>query len=223
MRTKTLLLTAALSAAGVATSMAQTVYSVNAVGYVNVTVKPGFQMIANPLDAADNTVEALLTGIPDGTIVYKYDAGTDLFDINQYIDLGGGSGIWSITGMTLNPGEGAFIFNPTQADVQLTFVGEVVQGDISQAVPDGLSIQSSQVPQTGLLSTDLGFPVADGDIVYQFDENAQLYDINSAVDIGGGTIFWTSANGEPVLDVGEAVFVAKAASATWTRSFSVNN
>ena len=39
MRTKTLLLTAALAAAGAATSMAQsTIYSVNAVGYANITI-----------------------------------------------------------------------------------------------------------------------------------------------------------------------------------------
>ena len=48
MRTKTLLLTAALSAAGIATSMAQ-VYSANAVGYVNKLIPTGFSMIANPV------------------------------------------------------------------------------------------------------------------------------------------------------------------------------
>ena len=47
MRTKTLLLTAALAAAGVVSSMAQ-VYSVNSVGYVNLTLPNGFSMIANP-------------------------------------------------------------------------------------------------------------------------------------------------------------------------------
>ena len=49
MRTKTLLLTAALSAAGIASSMAQ-VYSVNAVGYVNTPLVTGFNLISNPAE-----------------------------------------------------------------------------------------------------------------------------------------------------------------------------
>ena len=47
MRTKALLLTAALGLASVATSMAQAVYSVNVVGYINLTMKPGFNLVAN--------------------------------------------------------------------------------------------------------------------------------------------------------------------------------
>jgi hypothetical protein len=71
MRTKTLLLTAALSAAGVATSMAQ-VYSVNAVGYVNTQLVPGLNLISNPLEAADNKIKTLLTGVPVNTQVYRF-------------------------------------------------------------------------------------------------------------------------------------------------------
>ena len=50
MRTKTLLLSAAALAAGVVTSMAANTYSVNVVGYINVTVQPGFNIIGNQLD-----------------------------------------------------------------------------------------------------------------------------------------------------------------------------
>jgi hypothetical protein len=53
--------------------MAQAVYSVNAVGFVKVTVPAGFSMIANPLKAPTNTVGALFADAPDGTTVYKYD------------------------------------------------------------------------------------------------------------------------------------------------------
>jgi hypothetical protein len=79
MRTKTLLLTAALSAAGVATSMAQgAVYSVNAVGYVNTPLVAGFNLVSNPLNntaANGNTIESLFAGVPDGTQVYKFENG----------------------------------------------------------------------------------------------------------------------------------------------------
>src|SRR5205823_7441370 len=90
MRTKALLLAAAFAAAGVATSMAQ-VYSVNAVGYVNVTVDSGFNMVANPLTAADNTVGNLFKNIqgtiPGGLKVFIFDPTTSQFDTAQWDDL----------------------------------------------------------------------------------------------------------------------------------------
>jgi hypothetical protein len=217
MRTKTLLLTAALGAAGVATSMAQgtTVFSVNAVGYVKVTVKPGFQLIANPLDAADNTIKALLANVPEGTTLYKFDASTGLFDIQNFF------GVWVPNeNTTLNPGEGAFILNPGTTDVTLTFVGEVKQGTLTQSVPAGFSIQASQVPQEGQLDTDLKYPAGDGDTVYKFDEATQLYEISNFFGDPATGVWVPSA---PRLDVGESVFVNKLAAATWTRTFSVNN
>jgi hypothetical protein len=210
MRTKTLLLIAAVSAAGVATSMAQAVYSVNAVGYVKVNVKPGFQMIANPLKAADNTVAALLPSVPTGTTVYKFNSETGLYTISSFA-----FGSWQNPGTVLNPGEGAFILNPGQTDLELTFVGEVEQGNLSNPLPAGFSIRSSQVPQAGRLSADLGFPAATGDAVYKFNPDTKAYAGHS---FAFGS--WTPA--DPTVAVGESVFVSKASAANWTREFSVN-
>jgi hypothetical protein len=84
MRTKALLLAAAFAAAGVATSVAQ-VYSVNAVGYVNVTLPPGFSLVSNPLNAGtgNNTVSKLFSniqgGVPGGTRVFIYDSATSQY------------------------------------------------------------------------------------------------------------------------------------------------
>lgn len=208
MRTKTLLLTAALSAAGVASTMAQ-VYSVNAVGYVNVKVKgSGFQMIANPLKAADNKISALLPSVPDGTTVYKYNGST--YDGATFL-----FGAWDNPNMTLEPGEGAFIQNPDAAELTLTFVGEVSTGALSNPIPSGFSIRSSQVPQTGKLQADLGFPAVDGDVVYKYDEAKQNYDSYSVL-FGS----WTPE--DPTVEVGESVFVQKSEAVNWTRNFSVN-
>lgn len=218
MRTKALLLTAALSVAGIATSMAQAVYSVNAVGYVNVTVSPGFQLIANPLDAESNKVSDLLTTVPDGTIVYKFDPASG-YVINQFISPAPGVAFWTEPDMTLEPGEGAFIFNPQTTDLAITFVGQVRQGDLSQTIPAGLSIQSSQVPQAGVIDADLEYPAQDLDTVYKYNGGTQEYEIFQAIDAGG--ILWVPS-GPPSLAVGEAVFVEKAQATTWSRSFSVN-
>jgi hypothetical protein len=212
MRTKTLLLTAALGLVGAATTMAQ-VYSVNAVGYVNVTLKPGFNMVCNPLDAGagNNIVSKLLANVPAGTTVYKF--GATGFDINVFDpDLGG----WTDPNSELVPGEGAFILNSTAANVTVTFVGEVKQGSLSTALPAGFSIKSSQVPQSGPLAGTLGFPITAGDIIYRFDAVSGYTIYVFDPDLGG----WSPE--EPSPAVGEAFWVATAAAKNWTRNFNVN-
>jgi len=184
---------------------------VNAVGFVNVDVPKGLSMIANPLKAPTNTIAALFASAADGTTIYKYD-GTQ-FTINTF-DLGE----WGNPTDTLVPGEGAFIRNTSPAAFQVTFVGEVSQGPLSHPIagPNKLSIQSSEVPQSGKVATDLGFPASDGDTIYQYDNAAGAYVIHT-LDLGE----WS--NGEPVPKVGEAFFVRKVDNKAWTRTFSVNN
>ena len=67
MRTKTLLLSAAVLAAGLVASQAQNVYSANVVGYVTFTSKtnaPAFEVINNPLTGTTNTLKGLFpTGL----------------------------------------------------------------------------------------------------------------------------------------------------------------
>src|SRR5438270_1616829 len=162
MRTKTLLLTAALSAAGLATSMAQ-VYSVNIVGYVNLNIPVGYSMIANQLNATpDNTVINLMPTPPNLTTVYKFDPTSALFSSADYTD-----GAWEgdLT-ITANPGEGIFIYTP--AAFTQTFVGEV-QLVSDHALPNGFSIVSSVIPQSGALDTVLNYIPGNLDTVYQFN------------------------------------------------------
>jgi hypothetical protein len=216
MRTKALLLTAALSAAGVATSMAQTpVYSVNAVGYVNTVLHPGFTLISNPLTAADNTLNGLFGGgkVPINTVVYKY-TGTG-FDINTYTD----DEVFAPNpNQTVTPGEGVFVKNPTAADVTVTFVGEVPTGTLTTTVPKGLSILSSKVPQAGT-ATDLGLVGQENDTLYQY--------VNTGVAATSGYKISTVQDGEwgpPLgqLKVGEAFFYKAATAGSWTRTFNIN-
>jgi hypothetical protein len=194
---------------GLTSSVAQQVFSVNAVGFVNVVVPPKFSMIANPLNAPTNTIPALFAGVaPDGTTIYKFD-GTS-YSVNT-LDLGE----WGIPTQTLLPGEGAFILNPGTTPFTVTFVGEVMQGSLSNPLPANFSIKSSQVPQSAALATVLGFPAADGDTIYQFVSASQNYVIHT-LDLGE----W--GGGEPVPAVGESFFVKKVAAGNWTRTFSVN-
>lgn len=219
MRTKTVLLIAAVAAAGVGTSMAQ-VFSVNAVGYVNKTIPGGgFALISNPLKAATNSINALFAGVPDGTKVYKYVPGTG-YKIAQYDDLEGGFTPPDAAALTVLPGEGVFVQNPLTTPLTVTFVGEVPQGALTTPLVAGFQIVSSQVPQAGTIA-DLGYVPAEGDKVYQFitndptPANNQKYYI-SQYDLGE----WTTPLKS--LDVGEAVFLQKAAAGSWTRTFNVN-
>jgi hypothetical protein len=217
MRTKTILLTAALSAAGVATSMAQ-VFSVNAVGYVNKTIPSGnkLALISNPLDAGtgNNTIANLFKGVPDGTQVYKYDGTT--FVVATFDSLENAFLPASAASTEVKPGEGVFVRNTSATDLTVTFVGEVPQGTLNNAYPKGLSIRSSQVPQQGT-AAELGFVGVDGDPIYQVDTATQGY-FTSTFDALENN--WLPAL-KP-LAVGEAFFLRAANGGTWTRTFSVN-
>src|SRR5690349_19984282 len=124
MRTKTLLLTAALTAAGALSSLAQ-VYSVNIVGYVNQPVGGGaaglsaaaggsiFVQVSNPL--TDNKVN-LLTNLIDpasvangrlsGMLVYKpkISGGFDVLGVDGLDWFGD-----NVDTTTVAPGEGAIL------------------------------------------------------------------------------------------------------------------
>jgi len=208
---------AALSVASIATAVAQTVYSVNAVGYVNVTVPAGkFALLANPLNQPTNSVAAVLPGVPSGTIVYIFNA-AGAFD--QATARAGG--VWTGTGAAdmLNPGAGFFVKNAGATDMTITFVGEVPQGtNLTVNIAAGFSLIGSIVPQVGGLETVLGFPAANGDKAYLFDNTAQTYTTYTRRGVG----VWTGGSGEPSLAVAQGIFYQAAAATTWTRSFSVN-
>jgi hypothetical protein len=178
---------------------------VNVVGYINVPVPAGFSMIANQLDSGNNTVSSLLPSVPEGVTLYKFVSGAYLINGFEF-------GEWSLPNMTLDPGEGAFIFNPG-AEFNALFVGEVKQGSLQTGIPQGFSIVASQVPQTGALDTVLGFPVVDGDTVYLFNNATGSYSI-SGFEFGEWSIV-------PTPKVGEAFFVNKVAAVVWTRDFTV--
>ena len=217
MRTKTVLLVAALSAAGVATSMAQ-VFSVNAVGYVNKTIPKGnkLALISNPLDAGagNNTIANLFKGAQDGTQVYKFTGAgfiTATFDglENAFLPA-------DAAATTIVPGEGVFVRNTAATDQTFTFVGEVPQGKLDNAYPKGLSIRSSMVPQQGT-AAELGFVGVDGDQINQFDPGTQGYYVSTFDGIENKWL----PDLKP-LAVGESFFLKAAQGGTWTRTFSVN-
>lgn len=210
MRTKLILTTAVVGVAGSLGAAAQ-VYSVNAVGYINVTVPArGYALVANQLNAGGNTVQEVLGTQPDGTILFKYS------QAGGFAANGAEFGEWENPAQVIAPGEGFFLQNNGATPLTVTFVGEVPQGALSTPLAAGLNLVSSKVPQAGGLSSALGFPAADGDQIFQWDAAAQGYKPAKGFEFGE----WDG--GEPTISVGEGFFARKAAPATWTRNFSVN-
>jgi len=213
MRTKALL-GAAILAAGLATSMAQNVYSLNVVGYYNVTVPAGggLKMVVNQLDTTNNTLAALIKNVPDGTQFFKWTGST--YDGALYEDPGTG-GEWSKS-FDLPPGDGGFLKNNSGTALTITFVGEVKQGNLTNAVPAGYNIEGSIVPQAGKLSTDLKLPAADGDQVFKWTGGTYAGYLYEDPGTGGE---WSPS--EPTADVGEGFFSRKNAAINWVRNFTV--
>mgnify|MGYP006969320779 CR=1 FL=1 len=192
--------------------MAQNVYSLNVVGYYNVTIPPNsFALIANQLNTTNNTIAALLPSVPPGTQFFKYVTGTGwqsyLFDEFELA--------WTPDGnATLNPGEGGFIKNNTSQPLTITFVGEVLQGSLTNPIPAGFAVRSSMVPQAGTL-TALAFPAVPGDQVYKYTPGSGY----TSYLFDEFELAWTPS--DPSVGVGEAFFSRKGQAVNWVRNFTV--
>lgn len=214
MRTKTLILAAALTAAGIASSLAQSnVYSLNVVGYVNIPVPANTKLlIANQLNTTNNTIGSLLQNpvIPAGAQLFKFNAGYTPYTMDEF-DL-----TWSPNASaTLNPGEGAFFISPSATTI--TFVGEVLQGSLTNTLPAGIKVvRSSIVPQAGTLPA-LGVPGEAGDQAFLWSGGFTPYTFDEF------DLSWTPS--VPSVGVGQSFFYTKAAAGTqtqWIRNFTVN-
>jgi hypothetical protein len=197
-------------AAGLASSMAQPVYSLNVVGYYNVTVPANtLVMVGSQLDTTNNTLGSIIPNPPPGSQFYKFDNGWTPYTFDD-VDL-----VWTPNGdATLAPGEGGFFRSPEATT--LTFVGEVKQGMLTNSLPIGmLAVRSSIVPQAGAVSA-LGLAGEAGDQMYTYSGGYTPYTFDD-VDL-----VWTPS--EPSLNVGQAFFYKKSPTAVnneWVRDFTV--
>jgi hypothetical protein len=200
------------------TSSAQ-VFSSDGTGYVNITLVPGFNLVANPLNAADNSIGALFKnmqgGVPDGTTVYKFVNGN--FVTASYFEILDSFEPADAAAETTGPGEGVLVFLAGNSNKVLTFVGQVLQGQVCTPLPQGFSIKSNVIPRSESLD-QMQIPTHDGDVVFRFDPVARNYAASSYVSLLGG---WDTTPG-PFVRVGEAFFFYRTApSTTWCRTFVI--
>jgi len=218
MRTK-LVLAAAILAAGLASSMAQNVYSLNVVGYVNQPVVANqWYLWGNPLDAGTNTTAVALAGLSgnkddwNNALVYTF-AGGAFGNADTYVGLGVDQ--WIPGTLNVAPGTGFFFFAPTNGTV--TFVGNVVTTNTFALTGGAWNLVSSAFPSTNSL-VNMGLVGGNNDFVYRYNNGYNNGDtfISPVGWIGTG-----DTNG-PVLNVGEAVFYQNAnATVNWVKSFTI--
>jgi hypothetical protein len=176
-------------------------------------------MISNPLNTRDNILNGLFPDVPADTQFLKWNEPQQTYE-GFYFDPVEG---W-LPDTSLLPGEGGFLFNPTDGLIAVTFIGEVLQGHLTKAIPAGVSIRSSMVPQAGGITSLLGFGpedgLAQGDRIDRYSNG--LYDkyayLNST---------WYRTNPppsillEPQPAAGESFWFTVGGSRTWKRTFSV--
>src|SRR5262245_37322227 len=120
------------------------VYSHNVVGYANLQLPPGLSLIANPLYYTNNDVAFWLPNPPDGSQVYKYTA-TGGYEVSTY---DGVAQAWSNPVFQVPIGDGFFFRNNANTNLDYRFVGEVLQGCLTNSLPEGLSTKGALVPQS---------------------------------------------------------------------------
>jgi len=218
MRTKALL-GAAILAAGLASSMAQNVYSLNVVGYYNINIPAPtsqsapdrFKLVCMQLKPNGITAPTLnnaFTNVPAGTLAYVWTT-VGWSPASEYF---GGTDGWE-TDYNLPYGTGVMLKNTAATPITITFVGDVMEGTNSTSWAAGFAPRGPFVPQAGGITTVHNLAVV-GDSVYTYNNGW-----SPSNEYFGGTDGWE--NGEPNLAVGEAVMIKSVAGGTWTRDFTV--
>jgi len=221
-----MLLSALLGTLGSVSLMAQStnVYSLNAVGYINITVQPGFNIVSCPLIASpDNTLNTLL---PQTANAYKKWQFWAFSPSTGYKEEVGQQNVWSGNGglSTLNPGQAAWLFNPGTSPSNITFVGTVPTSNTTTLVHSSFNLVASALPVSGVISNSanlMGYTgAAKKDQFWEFIGGAGGGFKESVFQAGA----WAGQAGDPTeatVGGGFFYFNAQTTDTPWTQTFSV--
>jgi hypothetical protein len=214
MKTQTLLIAAAALAAGIMSSHAQ-VYSQNIVGYVNIPLVAGNNLIANQLDydgtGTNNTVNTVFpNGLPNKATLEAWNGAG--FVGAEYLTSSGWSGTNSaFVTAALQPGSGFFL--KVGAATNITLVGNVITGTNTYPIVAGLQIIAPSAPVAGTLDTTNNYKPNNKDTVEVWNGSGFT-----------GYEYLTSsgwAPSDPQLAVGQSVFLKAAKNTNWTEILNV--
>jgi hypothetical protein len=205
MRTKTLFLTAAVLAAGIASSMAQSnVYSVNIVGYYSVNIPANTKtVVANQLDNGTNTLNDLLAALPNKSSAYIWNG-------SAFPGIVKTSGSWP-GNPTVAPGTALFVQTPaTAGTITNVFIGSAPTSN-NVALPDSVKLMvAGRIPFSGNMNDFGGNTLNLGSL----PNKSSAYIWNGSAFPG---IVKTSGSwpGNPAIATGSGLFIASKGAATW--------
>ena len=193
------------------------------IGFVRVTANPGYTAIADQLIAPDSTLNGLFPNgkspdgmaLPDQTQIQFWNGSAYATNIwSQSL------GEWLPNGSaTLSPGVGVFILNPTTNSFGATFVGQVSEGQSVLPLSTGnRAFISSMVPKSGGLQTALGYMPNNQDAVFIWNGSSL---VEHKYVQSSGT--WSGTGGEPVIQVGEGIFIEPSTNNEWIEYYFDND
>jgi len=237
-----MILSALLGGLGSVSVMAQTnVYSLNAVGYINVTIAPGFNIISCPLiTSPDNTVGTVLNnsnGALTGDVVYFWNPASAAYTSDSARAIGTAKGQTTnasgwVSGTNLaSPGVGFWFDSAATSNTTLTFVGTVPSGSITNTLVAGFNLVGSVVPMSGDLCSNSISALTNfniGDNIYTYNIATAAYSEFTSVVAGSKASSpntyhsnWTVAGDPTVTNVGQGFWYDATAAVNWVENYSV--
>jgi hypothetical protein len=223
MRTKALLGLAAL-AVGLSTSVAQNVYSLNVVGYVNVSLQANklhfLSLPLAPVDGNFNVTNTIVLSDPqDGATLFNWTGTSWNADPPVWY---AGAGWFNSAGTDTIVSNGTAFFIVSKTNSTLTFVGQVPQGTLSYNIPSGLSTLANQVP----VSTNFpGMTIGnDGNTMFTWVQANQAWTSDPWVYYAGSGWFTSTAGdgtGAPLNPAEGVFYINSGVAIPFTQSFTV--
>ncbi len=175
-------------------------------GFFNVQLDPGLQLVGDPLvSAQNNRLAVVFPGVPQGTEVYEFGAGdfsTNILTTNALSQL-----VWQDPLETLLPGVGAFVLNPTNKVLTVSIFGNAASTSVTNPVPAGLSSTASYTAVWGGLTSKLGLSLSPFDNVYRWEKGRFVV----YTQLPGGGWYPT----EPNIGLGEGFFINASQPTNW--------
>jgi hypothetical protein len=202
------------------------------IGFVNLTIASGYNLIADQLYQVDDGVLANGNGNPMNTLnaLFGYSnvwgmaqSGTEIYKWNgtgfdSTTNVSAGSPLWFGDGngeMTLLPGTGVFM-NNTNASFTNWFNGLIREEQIFQVQPGtnvfSTNYLSATIPAAGAITEITGYVPYEGDNIQLWNTSSQMFD---SYEYNSGT--WSPSN--PVVGVGKGFVLITTNTYTWTNSW----
>jgi hypothetical protein len=179
---------------------------------VTVTLKPGFNLVANPLTGTNNSIGVLFKnmdgGVPGGTAVYRHVNGNYVSVV--WDDLDNKFVPETLAAEVTLPGGGVLVWLPGSADKTLTFSG-IRPTSVCVSIPPGFSILSNGAPQPAppeILPAVLR-PASRGDMLFRYNRVTKGYTAHAYDDLENKFV-----PDIPMIPPGEAYLYYRAGTAT---------